>query len=115
MELRLRRSPAHHTARSPRSQRRGGTEPMQPGSGTSYNEEQVMRRPLMSHPWILRCIGLVLALSHVVPASGFGPGEAAGGPRAGQTTKPRPSRADFAVLVWYRRDKPLETFQYQIY
>ena len=88
---------------------------MRPDSGTSYNEGQEMRRPLMLHPGIRRCIGLVLALLDVVPASGFGPGEAARGPRTGQTTKPLPSRADFAVLVWYRRDNPLETFQYQIY
>jgi hypothetical protein len=43
-----------------------------------------------------------------VPAAavaGFGPAEAAAHAR----------RADFRVLVWYRRAEPLETFKYQVY
>jgi hypothetical protein len=27
----------------------------------------------------------------------------------------KPAQADFKVAVWYRRDRPLETFQYQVY
>jgi hypothetical protein len=48
-------------------------------------------------------------------ALGFGPGEAAGGARVGQASKPAPRRTDFVVLVWYRRKDPLGTFQYQVY
>ena len=62
-------------------------------------------------------IPIVLAL-RILPASSalaFGPGEAAGGARAGQAAKLRPSRGDFVVLVWYRRNDPLGTFQYQVY
>lgn len=32
-----------------------------------------------------------------------------------QAPVPALVRADFKVAVWYRRDRPLETFQYQIY
>ena len=62
-------------------------------------------------------IPIVLAL-RILPASSalaFGPGEAAGGALAGQAAKLRPSRGDFVVLVWYRRNDPLGTFQYQVY
>ena len=69
----------------------------------------------MSRPGMLSWIGLVLVAFGASRADAFGPGEAAGSPRPGQAARPRPSRADFVVLVWYRRDKPLETFQYQVY
>jgi hypothetical protein len=39
----------------------------------------------------------------------------AGGQARPSVAPSKPARADFKVAVWYRRDRPLETFQYQIY
>src|SRR5437016_4123991 len=69
----------------------------------------------MSRPGMLSLIILVLTILGAPRAVAFGPGEAAGGPRAVQAAKPMPSRAEFVVLVWYRRNDPLGTFQYQVY
>jgi hypothetical protein len=52
---------------------------------------------------------VVLAIATASPVLAFGPGEADGSPR------PRPPHADFMVLIWYRRDDPLGTFQQQVY
>jgi hypothetical protein len=75
------------------------------GAHPQYDEagkELAMRIP---H---LLTLGIVLiAAIRPAPASGFGPGEAAAGPR--------PGSVDFKVLVWYRRDDPLGTFKYQVY
>jgi hypothetical protein len=64
---------------------------------------------------IFTLVLLVLVLPAAPAAPEFGPGEAAGGPRPGQTGEPRAGRTDFIVLVWYRRHEPLVTFQYQVY
>jgi hypothetical protein len=63
---------------------------------------------------MLGLIGLLLLAAAPEPAAGFGrgPGEAAGRPRA---VRRPPGRADFVVLVWYRRDDPLGTFKYEVY
>jgi hypothetical protein len=45
----------------------------------------------------------------------FGPGEAALGARTARLPRSRGGRADFKVLVWYRRDDALGTFKYQVY
>jgi hypothetical protein len=63
----------------------------------------------MSHNVMFPVWSVVLAIATALPALAFGPGEAAGSPR------PRPPRADFMVLIWYRRDDPLGTFQQQVY
>ncbi len=69
----------------------------------------------------MRCPGLLIAIVPTlvilpVPrAVAFGPGEASGGARAGQSAQRLPGRADFVVLVWYRRNDPLGTFQHQVY
>jgi hypothetical protein len=70
---------------------------------------------LMRNPKML--VWMVLALMSF-PASwavAFGPGEAVGGARAGQSAHRLPGRGDFVVLVWYRRNDPLGTFQHQVY
>lgn len=51
----------------------------------------------------------------LLPVAWAGPG-----PAAHQTISPAPPlaasrHADFKVAVWYRRDRPLETFRYQVY
>lgn len=33
----------------------------------------------------------------------------------GQAQPDAPSRVDYKVAFWYRRDRPIETFQYQVY
>jgi hypothetical protein len=69
----------------------------------------------MARPQMLRLIWLVLAISGAPRAAALGPGEAAGGPRSGRAARSLPSRADYVVLVWYRRSDPLGTFQDQVY
>jgi hypothetical protein len=69
----------------------------------------------MSRPGMLSLIVVVLMALGAARAQAFGPGEAAGGPPARQAVKALPGRADFVVLVWYRRDNPLATFQSQTY
>jgi hypothetical protein len=64
---------------------------------------------------MLTLIGFVLAMPGAATAAGFGPGEAAGSPRPGQAVQSRTTRGDFIVLIWYRRNDPLTTFQYQVY
>ncbi len=73
---------------------------------------------LMTHRGILpKIFGLVLTLSitGAPPASAFGPGEAAGGPRSDRPARAVPNPADFVILIWYRRNDPLGTFQHQTY
>ncbi len=57
-----------------------------------------------------RLAALAAALAFLPLFSGSGPGEAAGRARLAI-----PARADFRVVVWYRKTDPLGTFQYQIY
>jgi hypothetical protein len=63
----------------------------------------------MSHSMMFALFSVILSMAAPSPALAFGPGEAAGSPRPG------PTRADFIVLIWYRRDDPLGTFQHQTY
>ena len=64
----------------------------------------------------LTAIAMVtLAMVAVPRGAGAGPGEAAGGQRSAKTPGPDLGRADFVVLIWYRRNDPLGTFQYQTY
>jgi hypothetical protein len=63
----------------------------------------------MSHSLMIKVFLVVLSTAASSPALAFGPGEAAGSPRPG------PIRADFIVLIWYRRDDPLGSFQHQTY
>ena len=63
----------------------------------------------------LKLIGTLLAIVATSPAVAFGPGEAAGGRRPAPTIKAFPKGTDFVVLVWYRRDDPLGTFEHQFY
>jgi hypothetical protein len=44
-----------------------------------------------------------------------GPGQAAGGRKSAGATATNLAGADHVVLVWYRREQPLETFQTQSY
>jgi hypothetical protein len=44
-----------------------------------------------------------------------GPGEAGRGGRPARASRPDLEGVDYVVLVWYRRDDPLATFQYQTY
>ncbi len=58
---------------------------------------------------------MFLTVAFASPALAFGPGEAAGGRRPGPIARPGPANADYKVLIWYRRDDPLGTFQHQTY
>ncbi len=58
---------------------------------------------------------LTVSVTSVPPASAFGPGEAASGPRSDRPARAVPNPADFVVLIWYRRNDPLGTFQHQTY
>jgi hypothetical protein len=60
-------------------------------------------------------IVLALMVAPTPCALAFGPGEAAGGARGVMAARRMPGRADFVVLVWYRRNDPLGTFQHQVY
>ena len=67
---------------------------------------------------IFPLLAVILTVAVTIPvALAVGPGEAAGAPRPGQAVRPVPvpSRTDFIVLIWYRRDDPLGTFEHQIY
>ena len=68
----------------------------------------IERGALVVHQFSLK---LVVALLCILCTSGlaaeFGPGEAAARSHA--------VRADFKVLVWYRRADPLATFKYVVY
>jgi hypothetical protein len=69
----------------------------------------------MTRLGILTLTWLVLAILGASSVAARGPGEAAGGPRPGQAAKTPSGRADFKVVVWYRRNDPLASFQYQVY
>jgi hypothetical protein len=69
----------------------------------------------MSRFWIIGLIGMLAAASLAKAGVPPGPGEAAGSRGRDRAGPPLMSRADYVVLVWYRRDDPLATFQYQVY
>src|SRR5262245_42775378 len=81
----------------------------------TMNGREDARRTPMLRPGTPRPIVRALMIPLASRAAALGPGEAAGGARAGQGAKAIPVRADFVVLVWYRRNDPLGTFQYQVY
>ena len=70
-----------------------------------------------------RCVGplttvllaaAIAIASSPIPAAA-GPGEAGGGRGTSSPSRPDLTGVNFVVLVWYRGDAPLETFQYQTY
>ena len=62
----------------------------------------------MTHQfWIALILVILCSLCAAGTAAEFGPGEAAARSHA--------ARADFKVLVWYRRADPLATFKYTVY
>jgi hypothetical protein len=63
----------------------------------------------------LAAVSLTIAIAAVPPAFGVGPGEAGGGHRPARTSGPFLAGTDYVVLIWYRGDNALETFQYQAY
>jgi hypothetical protein len=69
----------------------------------------------MSHRVILKLVGVLLTIAAASPAVACGPGEAAGAHRPAPSTKAFPKGTDFVVLVWYRRNDPLGTFEHQFY
>jgi hypothetical protein len=69
----------------------------------------------MAHGVMFKVSSVLLTIATASPALAFGPGEAAGAPRPGRAVRPDPIHADFIVLIWYRRDDPLGTFQDQVY
>jgi hypothetical protein len=74
-----------------------------------------MRNPAMKRFRIIGLIGMLVATSPTNAGAPPGPGEAEGGRRRDQAGPSLVSRADYVVLVWYRRADPLATFQYQVY
>jgi hypothetical protein len=48
-------------------------------------------------------------------AADFGPGEAAARSQPGRSSRQIAAKADFKVVVWYRRADPLATFKYEVY
>jgi hypothetical protein len=73
----------------------------------------------MRYPGILEraAVAMMAALAIAVPphVAFAGPGEAAGRPRSASTSGPDLAGIDYVVIVWYRRNDPLGTFQYQTY
>jgi hypothetical protein len=64
---------------------------------------------MISRP-LLQTTLLILTIPSGSAAMEFGPGEATGSSQRSQA-----AAADFRVLVWYRRDDALRTFNYQTY
>lgn len=67
-----------------------------------------------------RLVRAVLLLTLAFAAAGpraalAGPGEAGRGRRPARTARHGLAGVDFVVLIWFRRDDPLATFQYQAY
>jgi hypothetical protein len=75
-----------------------------------------MWRPVMREP---AAALLVLATTIVIAAEprsvNAGPGEAGRGHAMARATGRDLRGVDFVVLIWYREDRPLETFQHQTY
>lgn len=62
-----------------------------------------------------RMLGLAaIAIAVALPAAA-GPGEAGPGRAASKPVQIDLAGIDYVVLVWYRRDQPLETFKHQTY
>jgi hypothetical protein len=69
----------------------------------------------MWKPMNSRWLGVLATMAATSPAVAFGPGEAASGRRPGPPVKAFPKGTDYVVLVWYRRDDPLGTFEHHYY
>jgi hypothetical protein len=74
----------------------------------------------MSRRWMKGPAGAVLLLTTAIliaapGAAGAGPGEAGRGPRSAVDGRSDLAGIDYVVLIWYRRDDPLGTFQHQSY
>jgi hypothetical protein len=69
----------------------------------------------MAHSGLLNLTLLVLAIPTAAGATDFGPGQATALPPAPHAAQDLARKADFKVLVWYRRNDPLGTFKYEIY
>jgi hypothetical protein len=59
--------------------------------------------------------GVIMLATTMATAAGPGPGEAGRGQRSAAAAGPNLTGADYVVLIWYGQDRPLETFQHQIY
>src|SRR5262249_54571446 len=96
-------------------------DPMRPPPGPRYNPGgRPPRRCAMSRRWMKGPAGAVLLLTTAIltaapGGAGAGPGEAGRGPRSAVEGRPDLAGIDYVVLIWYRRDDPLGTFQYQSY
>jgi hypothetical protein len=64
---------------------------------------------------VKRAVLAMMLTTTIATAAGPGPGEAGRGHRSAAATGPNLVGADYVVLIWYGQDRPLETFQYQIY
>jgi hypothetical protein len=72
------------------------------------------RRSMKGPAWAV--LLLTTAILMAVPGAAIaGPGEAGRGHRTVTATGPDLVGIDYVVLVWYRRDDPLGSFQYQTY
>jgi hypothetical protein len=74
----------------------------------------------MSRRWVREpAIAVLILITGITiaatGAAGAGPGEAGRGPRPSGEKRPDLAGVDYVVLIWYRRDDPLGTFQHQIY
>ena len=62
-----------------------------------------------------RAVVVMILSAAIADAAAAGPGEAAGRKNSAGVNVTNLAGADHVVLIWYRRDQPLETFQYQSY
>jgi hypothetical protein len=73
----------------------------------------------MTHRLMRKLSAVSMAAAIAIAAEprtdGAGPGEAGGGQRPARASGLAPPGTDYVVLVWYLRDKPLDTFQSQTY
>ncbi len=73
----------------------------------------------MTHPGRLERAAVAtmaaLAIAAIPTGTVAGPGEAAGGHRPAKASAPGLAGIEYVVLVWYRRNDPIGTFQHQTY
>ncbi len=67
------------------------------------------------HATAKRAVVLMILGAAIADADAAGPGEAAGRKKPAGAKANDLAGADHVVLIWYRRDQPLETFRYQSY
>lgn len=67
------------------------------------------------HATAKRAVVVIMLSAAIANAAAAGPGEAAGGRKSAGAKGTDLAGADHVVLIWYRRDRALETFKYQTY